>query len=71
MGPELSTEIVIWVLLGGVQTLLGPVLGAALFISLKQVLNNVHAYPILLGLLFVFMVTWVPAGLASLRLGKR
>lgn len=70
IGPELSTEIVIWVLLGGLQTLTGPVLGAALFISLKQLLNTIHAYPILLGLLFVAMVTWAPGGLVSLRLRK-
>lgn len=67
VGPELSTEIVIWVLLGGAQTLVGPVFGAALFISLKQVLSSVPAYPILLGLLFIAVVTWAPTGLVKLR----
>ncbi|MBW7923441.1 MAG: branched-chain amino acid ABC transporter permease [Burkholderiaceae bacterium] len=67
VGPELSTEAVIWVLLGGAQTLIGPVLGAALFISLKQILNNIPAYPILLGLLFVAVVVWAPSGLVKLR----
>jgi branched-chain amino acid transport system permease protein len=71
VGPELSTEVVIWVLLGGVQTLLGPVFGAALFISLKQILNTLTAYPILLGLLFVAVVAWAPAGLIKLRLPRR
>lgn len=66
VGPELSTEIVIWVLSGGVQTLFGPVLGAALFISLKQILNNIPAYPMLLGLFFVAIVAWAPAGLVKL-----
>jgi branched-chain amino acid transport system permease protein len=68
VGPELSTEIVIWVLLGGVQTLIGPVFGAALFISLKQILNTVSAYPIILGLLFVAVVAWAPQGLIKLRI---
>jgi branched-chain amino acid transport system permease protein len=67
VGPELSTEIVIWVLLGGAQTLFGPIFGAALFISLKQVLSSVPAYPILLGLLFIAVVTWAPTGLVKLR----
>lgn len=67
VGPELSTEVVIWVLLGGAQTLLGPVIGAALFISLKQILNNLTAYPLLLGLLFVAVVAWAPGGLIRLR----
>jgi branched-chain amino acid transport system permease protein len=70
VGPELSTEIVIWVLLGGVQTLLGPVFGAALFISLKQVLNSIAAYPIVLGLLFVAVVAWAPKGLVALRVSN-
>ena len=70
VGPALSTEIVIWVLLGGVQTLIGPVLGAALFISLKEVLNTLTAYPILLGLLFVAVVVWAPGGLIKVSLGR-
>jgi branched-chain amino acid transport system permease protein len=71
VGPELSTEIVIWVLLGGAQTLLGPVFGAALFISLKQILNTVTAYPMLLGLLFIAVVVWAPTGLINLRRGRK
>jgi branched-chain amino acid transport system permease protein len=70
VGPELSTEIVIWVLLGGIQTLIGPVIGAALFISLKQLLNTLTAYPIILGLLFVAVVAWAPGGLVKLRLPR-
>lgn len=71
VGPELSTEIVIWVLLGGVQTLFGPMLGAVLFVTLKQLLNTFNSYPLVLGLLFVGVVTWAPAGLLSLRLPHR
>lgn len=70
VGPELSTEIVVWVLLGGAQTLVGPVLGAALFVTLKQILNTVHGYPMMLGLVFIAMVTWAPGGLLSLRLPR-
>lgn len=66
VGPELATEAVIWVLLGGVQTLFGPMLGAAIFIMLKQLLNTVEAYPIFLGLLFIAVVVWAPAGLVKL-----
>ncbi len=70
VGPELSTEVVIWVLLGGIQTLVGPVVGAGLFISLKQILNTLTAYPILLGLLFVAVVAWAPTGLIKIGLGR-
>lgn len=66
VGPELSTEAVIWVLLGGAQTLVGPMLGAALFILIKQLLNTVEAYPIFLGLLFIAVVVWAPSGLVKI-----
>ncbi|MBN9004070.1 MAG: branched-chain amino acid ABC transporter permease [Rhizobiales bacterium] len=69
VGPELSTEAVIWVLLGGTQTLLGPMLGAALFILIKQALNTIRAYPIFLGLLFIVVVVWAPSGLLKLPKG--
>lgn len=72
VGPALSTEAVIWVLLGGMQTLLGPVLGAALFMSLKQLLSATSWYPLLLGFTFIAMVLWVPRGLLSLlSFGRR
>ena len=70
VGPELSTEVVIWVLLGGAQTLLGPMLGAALFVTLKQTLNTFDSYPLVLGILFIIVVTWAPSGLLSLRLPR-
>lgn len=70
VGPELSTEVVIWVLLGGAQTLLGPMLGAALFVTLKQTLNTFNSYPLVLGILFIAVVTWAPSGLLSLRLPR-
>jgi branched-chain amino acid transport system permease protein len=70
VGPELSTEVVIWVLLGGAQTLLGPMLGAALFVTLKQTLNTFNSYPLVLGILFIIVVTWAPSGLLSLRLPR-
>ena len=66
VGPALSTEVVIWVLLGGLQTLVGPVLGAALFMSLKQILSATTWYPLLLGLVFIAMVLWAPRGMVSL-----
>jgi ABC-type branched-subunit amino acid transport system permease subunit len=66
LGPGLSTEIVIWVLLGGVQTLIGSVIGAIAFISLKQALSETTWYPLMLGILFIAVVCWAPKGLVSL-----
>lgn len=66
VGPALSTEVVIWVLLGGVQTLFGPIVGAAAFMTLKQLLSATTWYPLLLGLVFIAIVLWAPKGLVSL-----
>lgn len=66
VGPALSTEVVIWVLLGGVQTLVGPIVGAAAFMGLKQLLSSTTWYPLLLGLVFIAIVLWAPRGLVSL-----
>lgn len=66
VGPALSTEAVIWVLLGGMQTALGPFLGAAIFMVLKQVFSATDWLPLILGLVFIGMVLWAPKGLVSL-----
>jgi branched-chain amino acid transport system permease protein len=66
VGPALSTEAVIWVLLGGLQTSLGPFLGAAIFMALKQVFSSTDWHPLVLGLVFIGMVLWAPRGLVSL-----
>jgi branched-chain amino acid transport system permease protein len=66
VGPALSTEAVIWVLLGGLQTSLGPFLGAAVFMALKQVFSATEWHPLVLGLVFIGMVLWAPRGLMSL-----
>jgi branched-chain amino acid transport system permease protein len=67
VGPALSTEAVIWVLLGGLQTTLGPFLGAAIFMALKQIFSSTNWHPLVLGLVFIAMVLWAPRGLMSLR----
>jgi branched-chain amino acid transport system permease protein len=71
VGPALSTEAVIWVLLGGLQTSLGPFLGAAIFMALKQVFSSTDWHPLVLGLVFIGMVLWAPQGLVSLRTAFR
>lgn len=67
VGPALSTEAVIWVLLGGLQTSLGPFVGAAIFMVLKQVFSSTDWLPLALGLVFIGMVLWAPRGLVSLE----
>ncbi len=48
------------------QTLFGPIVGAAAFMTLKQLLSATTWYPLLLGLVFIAIVLWAPKGLVSL-----
>lgn len=68
-----SGVVVIWALIGGMGTLIGPMLGAALVTYLTDVFSNwTENYLILVGLLFVAAVLFLPHGIAGLlreRLG--
>lgn len=83
VGPQMlhwstSGDVVIMVLLGGTGTLLGPVLGVAVFEVLREWLSTLtpHWYGVL-GLIFVLCTMYLPNGLAGLvhtivyRFGRR
>lgn len=61
-----SAEIIIWVLVGGVGTLWGPMLGAVVVVSLKTALANQQWVDnsLLLGVLLMVVVLLLPRGLA-------
>ncbi|MBN8942277.1 MAG: branched-chain amino acid ABC transporter permease [Rhizobiales bacterium] len=67
-----SGDVLIMTLLGGKGTLLGPVLGVALFELLKEELSQVtqHWYGIL-GLIFILCTILLPGGIAGLFAGRR
>lgn len=69
-----SGVVVIWALVGGMGTLIGPMLGAALVTYLTDVFSNwTENYLILVGLLFVAAVLFLPHGIVGLlreRLGS-
>jgi len=60
-----SGEVVIFNVMGGMGTLVGPVAGAALFFLLREGLSRYFTqyYLIPVGLIFVAMVICVPQGL--------
>lgn len=68
-----SGVVVIWALVGGMGTLIGPMLGAALVTYLTDLFSNwTENYLILVGLLFVAAVLFLPHGIIGLlrqRLG--
>ncbi|MCD6671354.1 MAG: branched-chain amino acid ABC transporter permease [Burkholderiaceae bacterium] len=72
VGPQMlhwstSGDVVIMVLLGGMGTLFGPILGVAVFELLREWLSQVtaHWYGVL-GLVFIVATIFAPQGLAGL-----
>ena len=64
---HVSGEGVVWMLIGGAGTLLGPLVGTALFIVVREELSNVwEHYPILVGLIVILTVAFAPKGLMGL-----
>lgn len=69
---HMSGEIMVFVILGGVGRLAGPIAGAAVFIALEYLLGPVSDHwQALLGLLLILIVLFAPKGLMGLLLGAR
>jgi urea transport system permease protein len=75
MGPGLSTTAVLYALLGGAGTLVGPILGTAFIEILTYSLNDIEAlkpfWPIVLGLVLLLVVMFQPTGLLGMILSSR
>lgn len=66
-----SGEIMVFVILGGVARLYGPLVGAALYIGLEYVLGGLSDYwQVYLGVLLLMVVLFAPGGLLGLLVGK-
>jgi branched-chain amino acid transport system permease protein len=67
LGAQRSASWLLFTFLGGAGYFLGPVLGAALWVISSALLSEwTPAWPLYLGLLFLFMVMRAPQGLAGL-----
>ncbi len=64
---HVSGEGVVWTIIGGAGTILGPVVGTALVILVREELSNVwEHYQILVGLVVILTVIFAPRGLMGL-----
>lgn len=64
-----SVKPIVMVLLGGAGTLFGPLIGAALFLSLEELVwrNYISVHSGVLGLLIVLLVLFLPKGVLAFR----
>ena len=63
-GFDRSAMVMVMVIIGGIGTLFGPLLGATLVVSIEQVLSTyVDRWPMILGALFIAVVIFAPQGL--------
>ena len=69
---QTSGEIMIFVILGGVGRLAGPVVGAALFILLEHWLGGISDYWLIyVGAVLLGMVLFAPGGIVGVIAGRR
>ena len=69
---HMSGEIMVFVILGGVGRLCGPIAGAALYILLEELLGGVFDYwKLALGVLLLLVVLFARGGLVGLIAGER
>ena len=63
---HLSSEVILMVLLGGIGTTFGPLIGAGLFVSLQYFFASWELpIPVLSGLIFIVLVMAFPKGLVG------
>ena len=68
----LSIYVVLYVLLGGTQTIYGPLLGAAVFTLLPEVLRGSAQWRyVIFALVILALMTWRPQGVVTRRLLRR
>jgi len=69
---QMSGEIIIFILLGGVGRLFGPILGATLFVLLETFIGGyTEHWKLFLGLVLLIVVLYANGGLMKIVLGEK
>jgi branched-chain amino acid transport system permease protein len=62
---DMTTAVLLMVFIGGTGTFWGPILGAFVYIIFQNYLSDItDRWPLFMGIIFVFMVLYVPGGLS-------
>jgi len=65
-GVERSVLLIVMVILGGVGTLMGPLIGATIVILVENVVSShVERWQLILGLIFILVILFARAGVAG------
>lgn len=72
----ISAEVVLMVCIGGPRTILGPLLGAAIILTIRSYVSGMLAqWMMVMGAVFIVTVLWAPEGVVGLgslvRVGRR
>jgi branched-chain amino acid transport system permease protein len=62
----MSGELIVMVLLGGMGSLWGPMVGAAAVVLLEDLLSSMDSWRLVLGSVFVIVVIFAPQGIAGM-----
>ena len=69
---DMTTAVLLMTFVGGTKTFWGPILGAFVYIILQNYLSDItDRWPLFMGLIFVFMVMFIPGGLSEVILNIR
>ena len=69
---DMTTAVLLMTFVGGTGKFWGPILGAFVYIILQNYLSNItDRWPLFMGLIFVFMVLFVPGGLSQVIMSVR
>jgi ABC-type branched-subunit amino acid transport system permease subunit len=69
---DMTTAVLLMAFVGGTKTFWGPILGAFVYIILQNYLSNItDRWPLFMGLIFVFMVLFIPGGLSDVMMNIR
>jgi branched-chain amino acid transport system permease protein len=64
---DMSTIVLLMVIIGGTGSFVGPIIGACVYIYLQDFLSDItDRWPFIMGLIFIFMILYVPRGLSGL-----
>jgi len=64
---DMTTTVLLMTFVGGTGTFWGPMLGAMVYIILQNYLSDItDRWPLFMGLIFVFMVLFIPGGLSQI-----